>query len=205
MLSFHQSCLSVHIFKLVLDDFDVILSSSQVVLELCLLRLLTSFGKLKLANVFLQNSNSFSLRSILLFKHLLSLPMSIGQELVHLNIYETQSIVSQYPPTFIQDLHLCCQHPWCSWFQIHLVSWWARCSTLWRIPTKLRRRKPRVNEWILINNLLPWWHLHFVFHNEKEARFWLRPTLVASDSPLSFLSLTLHKGKNKRWIKTQSF
>ena len=85
VLVLHKLGLCVHVLHLILDDFDVVLSGSQIVLQLGLLRLLSRLGQLQIADLLLQISDVLSLCIVLILEHLLSLPIGSGQELVNLH------------------------------------------------------------------------------------------------------------------------
>jgi len=97
MLRLHKGRLSVDILQLVLDNLDVVLGRSQVVLKFGFLGLLAGFGKFQLADILLQIGNGIDLDCVLVFEHLLRLPMSSGQKLVNLN--SKKRVLS---PTFSQ-------------------------------------------------------------------------------------------------------
>lgn len=73
VLVLHKLGLCVHVLHLILDDFDVVLSGSQIVLQLGLLRLLSRLGQLQIADLLLQISDVLSLCIVLVLEHLLSL------------------------------------------------------------------------------------------------------------------------------------
>ena len=100
MLGLLKSCLRIDALQLILDNLYVILSCSEIVLELRLLRLLSCLGQLKLADLLLQVSNRIDLRCILLFKHFLCIPMRIRQELVNLHTKERKNKNTTYVGSF---------------------------------------------------------------------------------------------------------
>ena len=84
VLSLDQLHLRGDVFKLILEDFDVVLCGSAVVFNFSLLRFLLCFVHFNFLDFTLQLRNRLSLGVILVSKHLLRLPMRIRQELENL-------------------------------------------------------------------------------------------------------------------------
>ena len=84
VFSLDQLHLRSDIFKLILEDFDVVLCGSAVVFNFSLLRFLLCFVHFNFLDFTLQIRNRLSLGVILVSKHLLRLPMRIRQELENL-------------------------------------------------------------------------------------------------------------------------
>ena len=80
-----QLHLRVDVFVLILDDLDVVFSRPLVVLNLSFLRLKLGLGHLKFLDLLLKLGDRLKMGLVLVFEHLLSLPISIQQELVHLH------------------------------------------------------------------------------------------------------------------------
>ena len=80
-----QLHLRVDVLVLILDDLDVVFSRPLVVLNLSFLRLKLGLGHLKFLDLLLKLGDRLKMGLVLVFEHLLSLPISIQQELVHLH------------------------------------------------------------------------------------------------------------------------
>ena len=98
--------LSVDILKLVLDDFDVVVLGSQVVLKLCALRLLARLGELQLTNLLLEALDGLALRADLIFEHLVGLPTSILQKLDDLKRTQKPGAKSDVRNTYVGSITL---------------------------------------------------------------------------------------------------
>ena len=106
VLSSLKSNLGVDILKLVLDDLDIVVLGTQVVLKLGALGLLARLGELQLANLLLEALDGLALRADLILQHLVRLPTSILQKLDDLKRTQKPGAESDLRNTYVGSITL---------------------------------------------------------------------------------------------------